>query len=582
MMILGFVLGWMLRSSLLIAVGALLLAVLRVKDASIRLAASVTMLCASLVVPVLTATVPSLPLLASKPAQVAVMPMVNAPPSVIVPPTVVPESVPRLLDWKTDAIAAYLLVAALLVVRLAVGLMLSLRLLRRSRPTGRSANGVEVRESDTISVPVTLGIFRAAIVLPANWREWDEVKLQAVLAHERSHVRRKDPLVQGISALHRALLWLTPLSWYLHHQIVRVAEEASDDAALAAVRDRESYAGVLLDFMGHARRVAWQGVAMARGRKAEQRVRRILDGNTLSRGLTLGSAVAIVVLASPLAYVAAAARPYAAPAAPVVVPVAKSMPAMKADATPLPVTATPATEDVASAQTTPSTPSPSATAATPSTAETAPTSSGAIRHYVIVHGNSMSGSWDSDEEDVNALRSQFGQSFAWFRQNRHEYVVTDADVLAQLDKALEPQKNVNRMQSDVNMAQSRVNGMQAKVNSRQNDVNSLQKQVNRRQDLVNQIQAAVSHGDNPTLLNKLQAEMADLQGGIPDANQDKVNRKQVEVNQEQAGVNQEQSKVNAMQQKVSQEQNRVSAEFSGRVQEILGSAVSKGLAKELK
>ena len=90
---------------------------------------------------------------------------------------------------------------------------------------------------------------RPAIVLPGDWREWDAAKLDAVLAHERSHIRRRDPAVQVLSAIHRALLWHSPLSWFLHRRIVRVAEEASDDAAVAATRDRASYAEVLLEFM---------------------------------------------------------------------------------------------------------------------------------------------------------------------------------------------------------------------------------------------------------------------------------------------------------------------------------------------
>ena len=126
---------------------------------------------------------------------------------------------------------------------------MSLRLLRGSRATGQATEGIEIRESDRVASPVALGIVRPAIVLPADWRQWDGAKLDAVLAHERSHIRRHDPAVQLLSAIHRALLWHSPLSWFLHQRIVRVAEEASDDAAVAVTRDRAFYAEVLLEFM---------------------------------------------------------------------------------------------------------------------------------------------------------------------------------------------------------------------------------------------------------------------------------------------------------------------------------------------
>jgi membrane fusion protein, multidrug efflux system len=167
--------------------------------------------------------------------------------------------------------------------------------------------------------PVTLGILHPSIVLPLDWEEWDAAKLEAVLAHERSHIRRHDPLLQVLSAMHRAVLWHSPLSWFLHSRIVRVAEEASDDAAVAATRDRAFYAEVLLGFVGNAEGL---GVPMARYGRPDERIHRILDETVLSRGVTRWSIAAILVLGLPLAYLAAAAGPQsarqkAAPAAPV-------------------------------------------------------------------------------------------------------------------------------------------------------------------------------------------------------------------------------------------------------------------------
>jgi hypothetical protein len=170
-----------------------------------------------------------------------------------------------------------------------------------------------------------------------------------------------------------------------------------------------------------------------------------------------------------------------------------------------------------------------------------------IRRYIIVQGSSStSGSWEeSDSTSAEELRSRFGDRFAWFRKDGHEYVVTDSAVMGELDRAMEPQKNVNRMQAGVNREQGRVNEMQAGVNAHQHNVNAMQTQVNASQS---------------------------------NAGQERVNRKQSDVNAEQAGVNAEQGKVNAMQEKVNEEQRRVSAEFNRRVEEILNSALQSGAA----
>jgi hypothetical protein len=583
-----FLAEWALRSSILILSGALLLGVLRVKDPSIRLAAWTAMLCGSLAIPALTAALPRMPLAmmgartgasamgvsestgrslrsckgsgwqAKAPAPHALQvprqqggtdasvcqPAISAIP--LQPLTAAGRyGLPSSFGWARAAAMLYLLVAGALLLRLCTGLAMSRRLLRRSRATGRATEGIEIRESDGVAAPVTLGIVRAAIVLPADWGEWDGAKLEAVLAHERSHIRRLDPAVQLLSAIHRALLWHSPLSWFLDRRIVRLAEEASDDAAVAATRDRASYAEVLLEFMQRGIRGAgWQGVAMARYGRPAGRIHRILDETAVSRGVTRWSMAAILALGSPIAYVAAAAGPQGAPrSAAMAQPAAQAAPAQ---------------------------------ASTPAQSRT-------IRTYVIVTGNdTTTGSWNSsDPVDREELRARFGRNFAWFRQGGNEYAITDAGVLAELQQAMEPQKEVNRMQSEVNAQQAVVNDKQAKVNSQQGEVNALQGEVNKRQDLVNRIQAAASKEDTQALIQKLQEALVELQAGKGAADQKTVNQRQTLVNLQQSLVNLEQQKVNDQQHKVNEQQRRVSGEFNRRIEEILDSAVRRHLAQRL-
>jgi membrane fusion protein, multidrug efflux system len=303
---------WALRSSVLILSGALLLWALRIKDPSIRLAAWTALLCASFAVPAISLAAPKVPIAVIS----AAAPGPTLAPESTPVPAVPSPPIPTAFDWRRAAAIVYFVIAGALLLRVSVGLLLSLRLLRAARPTGRITEGIDVRESNEISAPVTLGILHPAIVLPADWSEWDAAKLDAILAHERSHIARRDPAVQFLSSIHRAILWPTPLSWYLHRQLVRVAEEVSDDAAVAQVRDRASYAEVLLEFMQRGVRGAdIPGVPMARYGLAEDRIHRVLNATALSRGVTRWSLAAIVLLATPLAYVVAAASRPQVPAA---------------------------------------------------------------------------------------------------------------------------------------------------------------------------------------------------------------------------------------------------------------------------
>jgi uncharacterized protein (TIGR03435 family) len=304
------VLAWTIRSSVLIGSGALLLRVSRIRDASTRLAAWTAVLAGSLAIPFLGSALPQVPIVWERGA--AARPVYARPPvQISAPAAAQPLSVqiqsttgtPKVVDYRRIAALLYAAVAGLLLLRLCIGLAMSLRLRRASRATDLE----NVRESDRLQSPVTLSILRPVIVLPADWREWNETKLAAVLAHERSHIERWDPAVQLFSAIHRALLWISPLTWMLDRWIVQAAEEASDDAAIAATADRAGYAEVLLHFI--AKGVEPAGVGMARDGRADKRIDRVLDGVSLSRGVTHWSASAIVLLACPVAYLAAAATP---------------------------------------------------------------------------------------------------------------------------------------------------------------------------------------------------------------------------------------------------------------------------------
>jgi len=251
------------------------------------------------------------------------------------------------IPWTTLAAALYLSVASLLLARFFIGLAFTRRLLRASRTidaprltqklaahacASRLNSIPHAAESEFISVPVTVGALRSTILLPATCREWDDPKLDAVLAHEISHVARRDALTQRLSLLHRALFWFSPLAWWLNRHLADLAEQASDEAALSGGADRSHYARVLLGFFEALQaapgRVWWQGVSMAKASQAEpslagpsqveQRLERILSWKgSVAMRLHKSIALAVFTLAIPVVYLAASARPVnIAPAAP--------------------------------------------------------------------------------------------------------------------------------------------------------------------------------------------------------------------------------------------------------------------------
>lgn len=256
-------------------------------------------------------------------------PLLEETPLVAAVPSVPRPSLLAWIPWGEVATGIYLAVAFVFLARFFVGIAFGRRLLRAAQilcdpqVTNRIGAraytaGLDVipvaAESDLISVPVTMGALRPVILLPADWREWDDAKLDAVVAHEVSHVARRDAFTQRISLLHRAIFWFSPLAWWLDRRLADLAEQASDEAALSCGADRTDYAKTLLGFFEALQaapgRVWWQGVSMAKAGQAEQRVDRILAWKgAVTMSLKKSIIAVVVALAVPVVYLAASVHP---------------------------------------------------------------------------------------------------------------------------------------------------------------------------------------------------------------------------------------------------------------------------------
>ncbi len=169
--------------------------------------------------------------------------------------------------------AVYLCVAALLITRLGIGLLLMRRMWNAAIPVPvLSANGVTVRSTGRIDAPAVTG---DGILLPSDWTMWSPQTLECVLLHERSHFSRNDFQWQLLTRLHLAIFWVSPFAWWLLRRITILAEYLSDEAVVEAHGNASEYAEMLLRFAG-GRRTALLTVGMARRATLTQRIERIL------------------------------------------------------------------------------------------------------------------------------------------------------------------------------------------------------------------------------------------------------------------------------------------------------------------
>jgi hypothetical protein len=288
------ILDWSLRAALMAAGTAAVLAVLRVRTASARHIAWASVLVAMLLLPVLTTWGPKAPARMPPAVQERLAPQLR---TLMRPASLYTEdkgatdsSAARLnreaespvigrngaWDWRRIALICYFIGFGLMSIRLAAGVIQARTMARRAS----FVNGALV--SAQCAAPVTVGWLRPVVILPEEWQSWPEAKLDAVLTHEREHVRRRDPLTQWLALLNRSIFWFHPLSWWLERKLSDLAEEACDVAALRRGHNPLDYSQYLIDL---ARSVEQSGGRVRvygssiNGSRLSGRIRQILDPN---------------------------------------------------------------------------------------------------------------------------------------------------------------------------------------------------------------------------------------------------------------------------------------------------------------
>jgi len=164
------------------------------------------------------------------------------------------------------------------------------------------ARTVRLLVADDARVPITWGIARPVVVLPAAALAWGDDRRRMVLMHELSHVRSADWAFKLVMRALCAVFWFHPGMWWLSRQLRDDCERACDDRVLAAGARRSDYAELLVltadDLHGCSAALALSATTGLRGRLAA-----LLDGRhdirPLARGWVASAAVLTIAIAGP-------------------------------------------------------------------------------------------------------------------------------------------------------------------------------------------------------------------------------------------------------------------------------------------
>ncbi|HKF67043.1 MAG TPA: M56 family metallopeptidase [Vicinamibacterales bacterium] len=158
------------------------------------------------------------------------------------------------------------------------------------------------------SLLVTWGTWRSKVLLPADALDWPADRIRIVLAHELSHVRRGDWLVQMAAEILRSAYWFNPLVWLACRRLRLESERACDDAVLGLGVDGSEYASELVTLarsFRSARQAFVPAAAIARPSSLERRVRAMLNAQLNRDPITRSASIAAALVLTAVAVVVA-------------------------------------------------------------------------------------------------------------------------------------------------------------------------------------------------------------------------------------------------------------------------------------
>ena len=111
-----------------------------------------------------------------------------------------------------------------------------------------------IYQSENVCSPFVLGIIRPKIYLPYHM---DKREMDHVIAHEQTHIRRRDHWWKPLGFLLLTVHWFNPLLWLGYILLCRDMEYACDEAVLRDLEepDKRAYSQALLNCAGPRRAV---------------------------------------------------------------------------------------------------------------------------------------------------------------------------------------------------------------------------------------------------------------------------------------------------------------------------------------
>jgi bla regulator protein BlaR1 len=143
---------------------------------------------------------------------------------------------------------------------------------------------ISLRSSQTSLEPGIFGILRPLLLWPAGIsHQLQDAHLEAILAHEVQHVRRRDNLAAAMHMVVEAIFWFHPVVWWLGARLVEERERACDEEVLRLGNEPEIYAESILKTCEFCVASPLACVSGVTGADLKQRIVRIMTQRSVDK-----------------------------------------------------------------------------------------------------------------------------------------------------------------------------------------------------------------------------------------------------------------------------------------------------------
>jgi beta-lactamase regulating signal transducer with metallopeptidase domain len=193
-------------------------------------------------------------------------------------------------------ITAWLCGALIVAIRFGLG-WAKVNAAKRSTWPVEYAADVPVLCSSALIEPGIVGIFRPVLLLPKGILDrLTAEQMRAIVAHEMTHVRRRDNLTSAIHMAVEMIFWFHPAVWWIGARLIEERELACDEAVMQAGSAAHIYAEGILNVCKFYVESPVASAAGVTGADLKKRITRIMTAQ-LAQKLSVGGRLLIGVAA---------------------------------------------------------------------------------------------------------------------------------------------------------------------------------------------------------------------------------------------------------------------------------------------